>query len=245
MGMLLALFGAVAFAAPTPTLTDAGRARPDARPALVVVTPGVSPTAYTVWVEAVEDAGLDAWLVTFPGVSWTLDDAVAGLGGAFDAVALGREVPVVAAHGYAGVLVLLAGVQPAALALVGAPLGPQPVPVLTRPPVGGAALGLPWAPELLGPLPVEPTSGALGRAYAAWAVSLPDYAPPRCPTLVVASGIDPVAPPEVVRLPSQSWPDRRWLRVGMLGLDPKELTHGELLTDPDLAAELAAFLRAP
>lgn len=245
MGMLLALFGAVAFAAPTPTLTDAGRARPDARPAMLVVTPGVSPAAYSVWVDAVEGAGLDAWLLTFPGVTWTVDDAVAGLKSAFSTLSGGREVPVIAAHGYAGVLVLLSAVEPSALALVGTPLGPQPVPVLTRPPVGGAALGLPWAPELLGPLAVEPTSGELGRAYAAWAVSIPDYAPPRCPSLVVSSGIDPVAPPEVVRLPSQSWPDRRWVRVGMLGLDPKELSHGELLSDPDLAAEVAAFLRAP
>ncbi|MEY3210303.1 MAG: hypothetical protein RIT28_784, partial [Pseudomonadota bacterium] len=83
MGMLLALFGAVAFAGPTPTLTDAGRARPDARPALVVVTPGVSPGAYDVWVDAIEDAGLDAWLVVFPGVTWTVDTAVAGLTDAY------------------------------------------------------------------------------------------------------------------------------------------------------------------
>lgn len=245
MGMLLALFGAVAFAAPTPTLTDAGQTRPDVRPALVVVTPGVSPAAYDVWVRAIEDAGLDAWLVVFPGVTWTVDAAVSGLTDAFATVAKGREAPVVAAHGYAGVLVLLAPIQPAALALVGTPLGPQPVVVSTQPPAGDATLGLPWAPELLGPLTMEPTSGALGRAYAAWAVSIPDYAPPRCRTLVVSSGIDPVAPPEVVRLPSQSWPDRRWARVGMLGLDPKELTHGELLSDADLAADVAAFLRAP
>ena len=245
MGMLLASLGAVAFAAPTPTLTDAGRALPDRRPALVVVTPGVSPAAYDVWVAAIEDAGLDAWIVTFPGVTWTVDTAVAGVEEAFTAVAKGREAPVVAAHGYAGVLVLLAPIEPAALALVGTPLGPQPVVVLTQPPPGDATLGLPWAPELLGPLAVEPTSGELGRAYAAWAVSIPDYAPPRCRSLVVASGIDPVAPPEVVRLPSQSWPDRRWMRVGMLGLDPKELPHGELLSDAALAAEIAAFLRAP
>ncbi len=245
MGMLLASLGAVAFAAPTPTLTDAGRALPDRRPALVVVTPGVSPAAYDVWVAAIEDAGLDAWIVAFPGVTWTLNAAVAGIGEAFDALAKGRETPVVAAHGYAGVLVLLAPIEPAALALVGTPLAPQPVAVLTRPPPGDAALGLPWAPELLGPLALEPTSGALGRAYAAWAVSIPHYAHPRCRTLVVASGIDPIAPPEVVRLPSQSWPDRRWMRVGMLGLDPKELSHAELLSDADLAAEVAAFLRAP
>jgi hypothetical protein len=243
--MLLALFGAVAFATPTPTLIDAGRARPEARPALLVVTPGVSPAAYDVWIDTIEDAGLDAWIVAFPGVTWTVDTAVAGLTKAFATLAQGREAPVVAAHGYAGVLVLLAPIEPAALALVGTPLGPQPVAVRTQPPPGDAALGLPWAPELLGPLDVEPTSGALGRAYAAWAVSLPDYATPRCRTLVVASGIDPVAPPEVVRLPSQTWPDRRWARVGMLGLDPEELTHGELLSDAALAADVAAFLRAP
>lgn len=245
MGMLLAALCAAALAAPSPTLTDAGRARPDARPALIVVTPGVSPAAYDLWIDAVEDVGLDAWLVVFPGVNWTVDTAVAGVGEAFATLAQGREAPVIAAHGYAGVLVLLAALEPAALALVGVPLGPQPITVLTRPPLGGAARGLPWAPELLGPLAVETTSGDLGRAYAAWAVGMPDYAPPRCRTLVVASGIDPIAPPEVVRLPSQAWPDRRWMRVGMLGLDPKELTHGELLSDADLAAEVAAFLRAP
>jgi hypothetical protein len=31
----------------------------------------------------------------------------------------------------------------------------------------------------------------------------------------------------------------------MLGLDPEELTHGELLSDAALAADVAAFLRAP
>lgn len=223
-------------------LTDAGRALPEARPALVVVTPGVPHSAYLTWIEALEQEGLDAWTLQLPARARQVEDVTAGVGAAFAALSEGRPTPVIAAHGYGGVFVLLAEVQPAALALVGTPLAAQPVPVLVDTDAPLVAESLPWDPDLLGGLPTEPYAGSLAAAYARWATEFPAYHPPQAPALLIASGIDPVAPPEVVRLPSQGWPDRQWWRAGPLGMEPADPTHAQLLSDPEIARRVARFL---
>lgn len=222
-------------------LRDAGRPAPGAPPALVVITPGLPATAALGWVEALEAQGLDAFTFQLPPRGQSVEEVVLALRAAGQALGAARGRPVVLAHGYGGVFALLAQVDAAALVLVGTPLGPHPVPVLTQAPAGPVAEAWPFDAALLGGLPVEPYSGALGRAYAAWAVEMPPLPVPPCPALLVASGLDPVAPPELVRLPSAGWPQRTWRRAGLLALDPEEPTHAGLLRDPELARELARF----
>lgn len=238
---LLILITAALAQSPGVTLLDAGKAMPEARPALVLVTPGVPVSAYEVWVNAVEREGLDAWTLSFEPGEQGPDEVVAEVSGAFATLAQGRPTPVVLAHGYGGVFALLAEIEPSRLILVGTPLAAQPVAVQVRPEPGARASALPWDPELLGELPAAPYSGALSRAYAGWATEFPAYKAPSCPTLLVASTRDPVAPPEVVRLPSQGWPARTWVRPGPLRYDTHDLSHAELLSDPDLARQVARF----
>lgn len=242
MSLLILIGAALAQAPANGTLVDAGQAMPSARPALILVTPGVPVDAYLVWIDAVESAGLDAWTLRFQPGAQTVEEVVLGVRAGFAALSLDRETPALLAHGYGGVFALLAELQPARMALVATPLAAQPVAVRVRPEPGALATTLPWDPALLGALPAEPYSGALGRAYADWATQFPSYNPPSCPTLLVASTLDPVAPPEVVRLPSQSWPDRAWVRPGPLRYDAKDPTHAELLSDPDIARLMAKFL---
>lgn len=207
--------------------------------ALVVVTPGVQAEAYLAWTNALEDQGLDAWLVRFPAPDQTVDSVTNGLAQAYETLAAEREV-VVAAHGYGGAFVLLSGIQPERLALVGTPLGPHAAPLTMPPAPHVVAEGLPCT--LVGSLPLEPYAAEVGLAYRAWTTEFPSYTPPKAPTLLVASGLDCVAPPETVRLPSQDWPDRHWERTGKLGLDLGELDHAMLLSDERLAHRVARFL---
>lgn len=238
---LLILITAALAQAPGATLLDAGKALPKARPALLLVTPGVPVQAYDVWVSAVERDGLDAWTLSFEPGEQSVDEVVAGVSESFAALAQDRQTPVVLAHGYGGVFALLAEIEPSRLILVGTPLAAQPVAVDVRAEPSAQAQALPWDPALLGELPTAPFSGALSRAYAGWASEFPTYKAPVCPTLLVASTRDPVAPPEVVRLPSQSWPARTWLRPGPLNYDTHDPSHAELLSDPDLSRQLAKF----
>lgn len=223
-------------------LEDAGRSAPEARVVLVVVTPGVPLSAYLPWVEAIEEAGMDAWTLRFSSRGQGVEDITAGLQEAYSGLTEARGSVAVAAHGYAGVFTLLAALSPARLALVATPLAPHPVPVQVDAEPTLVAERLPWDPSLLGPLPAEPYSGELAAAYARWASELPALPPPTCPTLLVASTLDPVAPPELVRTPSAAWPDRTWARTGPLSMEPTEPTHAELLSDPERARVVARFL---
>ena len=89
---------------------------------------------------------------------------------------------------------------------------------------------------------MEPYAAELSLAYRAWTMDYPDYPVPRGETLVIASGLDCIAPPEAVRLPSQDWPHRTWERTGKLGLDLGELDHAGMLSDPQLADRMARYL---
>lgn len=237
----LALFPLAFALPPDALLVDAGEALPERRVALVLVTPGVPVAAYGVWIEAIEDANLDAWTLSFAPGEQGFDAVRSAVAEAFSAISTERPGIVVLAHGYAGVFALTAGLQPERMVLVGTPLAAQLTPVRTQPASGATASALPWDPAILGGLPAEPYSGELSRSYATWAQTFPSYTAPACPTLLVASTLDPVAPPEVVRLPSQSWPVRTWLRPGPLHFDTHDPTTAELLSDPVIAKEIAKF----
>ena len=207
--------------------------------ALVVVTPGVQAEAYLGWTDALEEQGLDAWIVRFPAPTQTVEAVTSGVAQAYATLSADREV-VVAAHGYGGTFVLLSGIAPTRMALVGTPLGPHAAPLAMGDPPKVVAEGLPC--PLVGDLPLEPYAAEIGLAYRAWTAEYPAYSPPTAPTLLVSSGLDCVAPPETVRLPSQGWADRHWERAGLLGLDLDEPDHAALLRDEHLAHRVARFL---
>jgi len=232
----MALASGIAHAEDCWDLENPGRVDETAPVALVVTTPGVAVSAYGRWVEALEGVGFDARTLVFrPG---GLDDMLAGI----QEVTTGFEGRsyVIAAHGYGGVLTLLSQVSPSRMALVAVPLGAQLTSVRWPEPV--SASGLPWPETWVGSLPGDTLAPELAKAYRNWAEDFPSYTAPSMPTWLAASGIDPIAPPEVVRLPSQAWPDRTWKRVGPLSLDFRELTHAEMLTESALAQKMASFL---
>ena len=219
-------------------LTDAGAENPGP-PVVIVCTPGVPGEAYLPWVEGFEELGLDAWTLELPPKNQTAEQAADELATALAEI---QDDYAIAAHGYAGVLVLLAAPSATRMALVGTPLAAQVATPRLRDPGGVVSQGMPFEDDLLGGLPGEPYSGQLGTAYATWAEAFPEYAPPTVHTLVVASNIDPIAPPEITRLPSLGWPDREWHRAGMLGVAEQDLTHAELLTHPRTIRMIGRFL---
>lgn len=220
-------------------VADAGQALPGSTRAVIVVTPGVQPQAVFPWVETFEQEGLDAWTATLSAHGQSLEEATTRLGEALSAL---EGDTVVAAHGYGGVLVLLSGAEPTRLALVGVPLTAQVTETIARHPGEIVSEGMPFPSELVGPLPLEPYSGELGAAYHLWASAFPTYTPPTMPTLVVGSNADPIAPPEITRLPSQDWPARSWHRAGMLGVAEDDLSHAGLLSDGRIAGMVARYL---
>jgi hypothetical protein len=236
LGLLVGLFVSWTWASPAGDLANPGRIDPDAPVALIVTTPGIAPSAYMQWVEALEDAGFDAKLLVFEADS--LQDIVDEI--RRTTAALEGPGYVLAAHGYGGVLALLAHPNPRRLALVATPLGPQVADI--RWPGEIPSMGLPWPKTWIGSIEDAPLDPVLARTYRSWAVEFPEFTPPQMPTYLASSGRDPVAPPETVRLPSADWPRRTWKRVGPLSLDPHELTHAEMLTDASLARDMAKFL---
>ncbi|MCP4805610.1 MAG: hypothetical protein GY913_10940 [Proteobacteria bacterium] len=219
-------------------LVDVGADVPGTQ-AIIVATPGVPGEAYLPWVDVFEQGGLNAWLLELPPRDQSVEQAVTELDAALSHI---EGDWVVAAHGYAGVLLLLAEPHAARMALVGTPLAAHVATPRLRDPGSVVSEGLPFDPALLGDLPGEPYSGHLGTAYAVWATDFPDYRAPQIPTLVVGSNIDPVAPPEITRLPSLDWTAREWHRAGMLGVAEEDLSHAELLSHPRTARMVGRFL---
>lgn len=214
-------------------LTDAGRpvAGP---PVLIPVTPGVAPEGYGTWVQAIERRGLDAWLFEAEP-DWGPDRVRLELAAA--AQTLEQRGPLrVAAHGWGGVFALSAGVEAERWALVGVPLAPQ----AAAGPLGGERW--PWPDELLGGLPEAPVDDEVLSAYRRWVSAPPPLEVPEGPVLLLASNLDAVAPPEIVRLPSRGWPQRTWERSGRLALSGADPLHAELLSDARTARRVADFL---
>ena len=205
-------------------------------PAVVVVTPGVDPAAFDPWVAALHRRGLDVHLATLSPDTGP-EEAIHGLHLTLEAKAAELGPLRVAAHGYGGLLTVLSGFEADRLALVAAPLAAQRVPVGAVP----GTEGLPWTTELVGEYPPARLHPDLSAAYAAWAAELPSYHVPTCPVFVTSGNLDVVAPPEVVRLPSEAWPERTWERLGFLALEP-DRPHMEVLQQDGVTARVARFL---
>lgn len=240
--MLVALLTPLAAAGPV--LVDAGRPVADAPVALIVTTPCVDPTAYLGWTETLEGHGFDAWWAVLPAAGQDPAGAAAELETAALALAAERGPLVVAAHGYGGVLALMAELPATRWALVGTPLGPHVAPVIAQAPDGPVAEGLPWPESVVGTLAGALCSGNLSRAYVSWATAFPAVTVPTTPVLVLASDLDAVAPPETVRNPSLDWPDRTWHRIGLQSLSLHDPSHADLLADVHVAERVADFLAA-
>ena len=217
---------------PAATLEDVGVSRPKNR-TLIVVTPGVDPVAYAEWADVLERRGLDVWLLHF-GPDDLPGHAPHEVSAAAEALGPLR----VAAHGYGGVLVLASGITPERLVLVGTPLAAHVV-VPELPP---AEVGIGWPEAWTGPLPPAPVHPEMQAAYRSWLLTMPDFATPTCPTLLIGANLDVVAPPETMRLPSVDWPARTWERVGPLSMETRDPLHAELLSGASVARRVARFL---
>ncbi len=242
LACLAALAPSLARAGPSGwRLVQAGGDDPRAVQALVVVTPGAAEAPFLDWVRALEDEGLDAWLLE-------------GLGGLPSLAAAGRPVAaaveelrrlgpgrvVVAAHGAGGLAVLLGRPRADRLALVATPLAAWPDP--PRSVLEVRPEGWPFPQDWTGPYAAAPLHPDLAAELARLPWRVPPVAIPEVPVLLVASGLDPVAPPEIVRLPSRAWPDRTFLRLGLLSFQADEPRHGELLESGHAIEAVAAFL---
>ena len=264
--MIAAALIASALAAPPPGLTDAGRPLPG--PAAVIVgTPGFAATAYEPLVRALEDQGIDAWLLTFtPGAQSPATVVGDDIPAAIDAVRADHARVALVGHGLGGTLAAMSTAQgaahPDALGLLGAPLSFPPLALATwlaARPVPPLGLDLPalaregptptWndlaiLPLLLGePLPpLAPVSAEWLTALAGWVqggevVSLASLP---CPAWVGVTTLDNVAPPEAVRAHIG---DATFVRFGYLRLDAEETDHAGLLRERVPTEALADAVR--
>ena len=233
--------------------------------ALVVLSPGLAPSAANRLARALEKAGWDAWDLDLAATE-PQDLCSSTLPGALSELEARGPVLIVG-EGLGGRIaarcVEQGALKPAGLALLGAPLdlayvGGAPValvawmadlPVPSEPlDLGSVSAGLwralPALPLLLGePLP------ALGSLSPQWLTWLGDevrastpislvQAP--CPVLAAASPSDNLGPPESMR-----WrvPEGSFVRLGLLHLDGSEPDHAGLLTDPAPARVVTRWAR--
>ena len=259
--LALALLGTAAADPPLQAgyqLEDAGHDL-DAPVALVIVTPGMDPAAFQPMVQALEERGLDAWAVRVR-LTAPLPPADADLWLSSTllphAVATLREREpqaerlAIVGHGPGGTMALMLAqhVQPTAVAVLGAPMGPVETAALAwlagreLPELGSVDLTIPtvWEghelaalllgdpPPALAPLPVE-----LAQAWLRWASDGPPVAfdAVTCPVWVGAAALDRLVPVESMRVASQQLPDRHFVRFGLLRLDPEDPGSGELLRE--------------
>jgi hypothetical protein len=239
-------------------LQDAGH-EIDAPVALVVITPGMDPAAFQPMVQALEDHGLDAWAVRVTMVApLPPADADLWIASSLLPAAVTRlrernpraETLALVGHGPGGTLALMMAqhVNPSAVAVLGAPLGPIDTAALTAmaqgelPQVGNVDLSkaADWqdhdlATLLLGdpPPPLAPLAVELARAWLGWIEQGPPLtlAEISCPVWIGAGAMDRLVPIESLRVPSQALPDRHFVRFGLLRLDPQDPGSADLLRE--------------
>ena len=217
----------------------------DVRPGLsegpkvvVVPTPGMTREATLTWELYLEEEGFDVWYLDLKSEIDTEQAWVEGIQ-RIDTVFQDSDYHVLA-HGYGARFVAQANPAARSLVLVGAPLGPQLNPTVASVPSEEVVVdALPWPSALLGPLPMRPYSAKLARAYVDIG-RRSAVLDPQAPVVLLASGGDVVAPPECVRLPTQTWTDRLFVRLD--GFSFSQKLHGELLTDPGVLRQIRKSL---
>jgi len=270
--LALAAGPATAAALPLSTgyqLQDAGHDL-DAPVALVVVTPGMDPAAFQPMVQALEEAGLDAWAVRVT-LHAPLPPADADIWIASTllpaAVATLREREpkaqdlALVGHGPGGTLALMMAqhVRPTAIAVLGPPVGPVDTAALAwlaqrqLPTAGNVNLTDPlqWqghdlASLLLGDPPpaLAPLSVDLAQAWLSWASDGPPLTLDgiACPVWVGAAAMDRLVPIESLRVASQALPDRHFVRFGLLRLDPEDPGSADLLREKRYLNVMASWV---
>lgn len=250
-------------------LQDAGHDL-DAPVALVVITPGMDPAAFQPMVQALEDHGMDAWAVRItPFVPLPLADADIWIASTLlpaAVVKLRERDPradrlALVGHGPGGTLALMMAqhVNPAAVAVLGAPMGPVDTAALAAlaegelPAYGNVDLSQPtkWqghdlATLLLGdpPPPLAPLAVELARAWIGWSQQGPPLSLEalECPVWVGAAAMDRLVPIESLRVASQRLPDRHFVRFGLLRLDPRDPGSADLLREQRYLDNMAAWV---
>ena len=225
---------------PDVRLLDVGHSFQGRHRVLVAASPGVNPVATLHWERALEDAGFDAWRMFF-GASVDTPERLHRAILSMDEAWKNKTYSIVA-HGYIGRFLVEANPSAQRMVLVGVPLGPQVTETRIELPADAEVVldGLPWPKTLLGPLPHAELSRAIGEQYVYFASSsvAPD---PNADVLLMSSGMDVVAPPECMRLPSVDWTDRTFFRVDSAGI--RSSTHGDLLRHPVVERRMIRFLR--
>ncbi len=254
------------------TLNDWGRDL-KAPVALLVETPGIGGQAYQVILEALEQAGLDAWSLQFgpldnpPAQHWAVHLATRAIPVAVQQLKArdrqARRRLLLLGHGMGGVMMLMAIPEldepPRAVAALGSPLEPAPSELLewldtldTTLPTITTDMDPSWKGQTVSsllwgsaPPPREPLPTRLALEYLDWL--LRGHALPlesiTCPVLLVAGAMDRLAPPESIRMASHRLPDSTFLRLGMLHLDWSDPSHGDLIQDRRNAELVADWLR--
>ncbi|MEC7239909.1 MAG: hypothetical protein VXW32_01605 [Myxococcota bacterium] len=238
IGTVMGLWGGSALAQDRSALEDVGWSFEGLPRVVIVSTPGVDRSATVYWEHQLEQSGFDVWLLSAPSEAdseQAVRDSIEHIDeiwppGSYDLLA----------HGYAGRLVVDANPKARKMVLVGAPLGPQMTPTVSKVPRSGPVVeGLPWPTELLGSLPMEAVSAELAHAYLEMA-QREAARDPDAEVFLVASGGDVVAPVECVRLPSKTWSDRRFWRADAFTVHP--LQHGDLLHNKAVFREIQRYL---
>ncbi len=252
-------------------LVDAGH-QLDAPVALVVVTPGLDPEAFQPMVQALEEAGLDAWAVRvrlqapLPPADADIWIATTLLPSA--AAELRRRQPraehlALVGHGPGGTLALMSAqhIGADAVAVLGSPLGAIQTGALAwlaerpLPELGNVDLASPirWGDHDLTTLllgepqpPLLPLPVELARAWLGWTTKGPplDLGVVPCPVFVGAAAMDRLVPIESLRVASQGLEDRHFVRFGLLRIDPEDPDHGDLLRERRYLDVMASWVRA-
>lgn len=229
----------------------------NARPALLVVTPGVDLTAFLPLARALRADGMDVQALVFPAAGQTSADYADAIASAAASL---PDNTVVVSHGLGATLALLAAprLHVDRYVLLAPVLDVSPVAVdafLADQPVA-ASLDLShpveWAGRdaravLLGPeLPdLGVVSGPFAAEVQGWirAAHVPiDLSHVDRPVWIAVSLGDSVASVEAVVPASRALPERHLVRLGINRMDPQDFTHAEMLADriPIRAATRAA-----
>jgi hypothetical protein len=203
--------------------------------ALVLVSPGWKVEQYSFLMDHLDKVGMNVWVLEFPADEQTWENASALIAASVES--LPPQKTAVVAHGYAGTILadaLIDGtVEADAVALIGVPLAP-PCSKAIR---SGFQIALGEPAELNDPWPIlyGSQSSPILSTGPSWSEDLLSWCMEEdeldlghlsTPIWAVGSGMDNVAPPEmVVRMLGK----HEFLRAGPLSLHQYEPDHFGLL----------------
>lgn len=252
--MLTWLLTVGVWAAPGATLVDPTPSH--SGPAVLVVqTPGFTVSAMQPLLDALQDRDWDPLLLTFDcsgqdleAYSVAITEALSTMPAGTPVVAHGLGATAALKGGTAERYVLLAPVvamQPQALTTE---LAERKVPDAVDLSRRFDWRGLSAVEVLLGKAELGCIPGAVLREAQGWAKGQPvplDLASIDVPVWIGISGVDNLSTAEATIPASRALPQRTLVRLGLGRLDPADLDHAQLLTDPVATHAAAASLGRP